>query len=426
MADGYQRLAVTITLESPLALGERKPGGQGTHVLDYLPGGRLRGAVAEVLLDEGASDLGALFDGPGAAIFRDARPAASFRDAGQGAFDVPSDLLPATAMSCKRHPGFRGAAARPAAVDARPHGVYDTLLDRAFLETLNPAGLLYRPRCAERGCEDWATCFRGYYAARGVGGAATYARADVPGRLLARVALDRRRRVAADELLYTVPVLGEFADDGEDAPRPTVFHGEVLVPDDANGARVAAALERVDHLGGGGSRGLGAVRISTAPAPPAEPLAARLERFRGAVARRREQYARLAPLSAASLDGAYFSVDLRADALLRRAGWEPTTVLDAALLQAATGVDDPSLTLVRAYAEPDWRGGWQAAWGLPRPTELVARRGSCYLFRTANAAAWPAALEALEASGVGTRAAEGYGEVRVCDPFHLVLREHAV
>jgi CRISPR-associated protein Csx10 len=426
MTDGYQRLAVTITLESPLALGERKPGGQATHVLDYLPGARLRGAVAEALLDEGADDLGALFDSPGAAIFRDARPAAVFRDGGQGTSDAPADVLPATAMSCRRHPGFRGVPTRQAAAGERPHGVYDTLLDRAFLETLNPAGLLYRPRCAERSCEAWAAPFRGYYAARGVGGAASYARAHVPGRLLARVALDRHRRVAADELLYTVPVLGELADDGEEPPRPTVFHGEVLVPDDANGARVAAALERVDHLGGGGSRGLGAVRITTAPAPAPDPLDARLDRFRGAVARRREQYARLAPLSAASLDGAYFSIDLRADALLRRQGWEPTTLLDAELLRAATGVDDPSLTLVRAYAEPDWRGGWQAAWGLPRPTELVARRGSCYLFRTANAAAWTAALEALEATGVGARTTEGYGEVRVCDPFHLVLREHAV
>ena len=101
-------------------------------------------------------------------------------------------------------------------------------------------------------------------------------------------------------------------------------------------------------------------------------------------------------------------------------------MLDVDLLRAATGVGDTSLTLVRAYAEPAWRGGWQAAWGLPRPTELVARRGSCYLFRTANLPTWTEALTALEERGVGARTAEGYGEVRVCDPFHLVLRERAV
>jgi len=182
----------------------------------------------------------------------------------------------------------------------------------------------------------------------------------------------------------------------------------------------------VERLGGGSSRGLGAVQVAVAEAPAPEPVAERLEGFARALAVRRGQYARLAPQSAASLEGSYFSIDLRSDALLRQRGWEPTTVLDAELLRAATGVADPSLTLVRAYAEPDWRGGWQAAWGLSRPTELVARRGSCYLFRTASLAAWTDALETLETSGIGARTAEGYGEVRVCDRFHLVLRERAV
>jgi CRISPR-associated protein Csx10 len=168
------------------------------------------------------------------------------------------------------------------------------------------------------------------------------------------------------------------------------------------------------------------VAVTVADAAPPPPLTERLEVFARAVSVRRGQYARLAPLSAASLEGSYFSVDLRSDALLRRGGWEPTTVLDADLLRAAAGVADPSLTLVRAYAEPGWLGGWNAAWGLPRPTELVARRGSCFLFRTADLGGWTAALETLELQGVGQRTAEGHGRIRVCDAFHLVLREQAV
>src|SRR5581483_9312878 len=356
MASSYSHLAVTITLESPLALGERKPGGQAVAPLDYLPGGRLRGALAELLLDEGP---GPEHSGPGPAgatgdlfarLFAGDRPAI-FRDALPGASRVVSELLPATAVSCKRHAGFRSAPGRGVR-----HGVFDTLLDRAFLETLKPAGLLYRPRCAQRDCPEWAERFAGYYGVRAAGITRSFFTVDVPRRLLARVALDRRRRVAADELLYTVPVLSEGTpnEEDEETSRPTVLHGAVLIPNGVSVAPVAEALARVDHLGGGGSRGLGAVRIETAPArEPDMSLAARLERFRGAVARRREQYARLAPLSVASLEGAYFSIDLRSDALLRRRGWQPTTVLDADLLRAATGVDDPSLALVRAYAEPD-------------------------------------------------------------------------
>jgi CRISPR-associated Csx10 family RAMP protein len=130
------------------------------------------------------------------------------------------------------------------------------------------------------------------------------------------------------------------------------------------------------------------VRVAVSEASVPDPLAPRLEHFARALSVRRAQYARLAPLSAASLEGTFFSVGLRSDALLRRHGWEPTVVLDADLLRQAAGVADPSLTLIRAYAEPGWRGGWHAAWGLPRPPELVARRGSSFLFRTGNLSAW--------------------------------------
>jgi CRISPR-associated protein Csx10 len=265
-----------------------------------------------------------------------------------------------------------------------------------------------------------------YYGRGASAGARSYVAAHVPTRLLARAGVDRRTRTTAPDLAYTVPVVVEAAADGRGGLRATAFRGDVLLPDDDHGALLTAALQRVDHLGGGGSRGLGAVRVAVAEAPPPQPLAERLEVFARAVSVRRGQYARLAPLSAASLEGSYFTIDLRADALLRRSAWEPVAVLDADLLRAATGVSDPSLALVRASAAPAWRGGWNAAWGLPRPTELVAHRGSCYLFRTADIVAWTAALEALERHGIGQRTAEGYGQLRVCDPFHLVLREQAV
>jgi CRISPR-associated protein Csx10 len=421
----WKRLAVTITLESPLGLGERKPSGQSADGLDYVPGARLRGAVAEVLRADGAcppshraadghchaSDcpLHTLFGGPAPAIFADCLPA----DA--------TDVLPATAMSCQHAPGFR---TQPG--PERGHGVFDTLVDRAFWEILQPAGLLYAPRCPEPECRARVARYAGCYGRGASAGARTYFAAHVPTRVLGRAGVDRRTRTTAAALSYTVPVVAEAVADGRGAPRPTAFRGEVLVADNANGALLAEALPRVERLGGGGSRGLGAVRVAVAEGASPQPLAERLDVFARAVSVRRSQYARLAPLSATSLEGSYFSVDLRSDALLRRGGWEPTTVLDADLLRAAAGVADPSLTLVRAYAEAGWRAGWNAAWELPRPTELVAQRGSSYLFRTTDLGAWTAALEALERQGIGQRTAEGYGRIRICDSFHLVLRDQAV
>src|SRR3712207_2747175 len=63
VTDEQQRLVVTITLEGPLAASERRPDGQPV-ALDYLPGARLRGAVAALLLDEGVCPP-AHRDGPG-------------------------------------------------------------------------------------------------------------------------------------------------------------------------------------------------------------------------------------------------------------------------------------------------------------------------------------------------------------------------
>ena len=423
-----KRLAVTVTLTSSLALGRYDLRAQETAGDACLPGARLRGAAAQVLLADGACPaghrdgprhvgpadcpFGTLFEGEAPALFRDCLPARA------------TDVLPATAMSCGHSPGFRTQRG-----PERGHGVFDTLIDRAFWETLRPGGLLYLPRCPRPECGARVEPCRSFYGRRAAAGTRSYFQSRVASRVLLRAAVDRARRVADPGTAHAVPVVAEaYRDDGEGPGglQPTTFHGEVIVLDGENAALLADALRRVDHLGGGTSRGLGAVRVEVEDGAPESPLAGRLENFARGVSVRRSQYARLAPLSSASLEGAYFTIDLRSDALLRRHGWEPTVVLHADLLQSATGVGDPSLSLVRAYAEPGWRGGWHEAWGLPRPVELVARRGSCYLFRTNDLGAWTGALEALEWTGLGARTSEGYGDVRVCDPFHLVLREQAV
>ncbi|MBX5490437.1 MAG: CRISPR-associated RAMP protein Csx10 [Chloroflexi bacterium] len=415
MAAELVRLGVTITLESPLAVVERRPAEQ-PEGLDFLPGARLRGALAEWLRTPDATKallteraLHELLDGPDAPRFLDAWPATA------------TEPLPATAASCGDVPGF--------ATGRAGHGVFDTLIDRACWEILSPAGLLYQPRCPQAECDALAAPYSGSYSVRAVGGRLVYARGEAPRRRLAGAAVDPHRATADQSAVYTVPVLSEAGPDPFEPAsswRATVLHGEVVVRRAEHEALLRAALPRIRQLGGGRSRGLGQVRIEVTTAPAGEPLSARLERFRVAFVRRRMQYAKLAPQSAAALEGGYFSLDLRSDTLLRGDGWTSSVVLDAPTLQAALNVDDPSLALVRAYAAPAWRSGWHGGWALPRPPELGARRGSCFLFRTADLARWETALARLEAHGLGVRTTEGFGDVRVCDPFHLILREQAV
>jgi CRISPR-associated protein Csx10 len=118
-----------------------------------------------------------------------------------------------------------------------------------------------------------------------------------------------------------------------------------------------------------------------------------------------------------------FTINLRSDAILKEHGWLPTTVLTAEMLRAATGVADPSLCLLRSYTSYDYRGGWNAGQRLPKDTELVTRLGSLFVFQTEDLTPWYAPLADLEVRGIGERAAEGFGEVRVCDNFHIAGRK---
>jgi CRISPR-associated protein Csx10 len=110
---------VIITARGPLAFPTRKPGAQFAQSFPYLPGSALWGA------------LGMRRQQTVEARFSHALPAR--------ADDAWVRLLPATAMSCKRHGGFR----------AEHHGVFDTLIDRVCWEELRPAAFTYDPHCPD-------------------------------------------------------------------------------------------------------------------------------------------------------------------------------------------------------------------------------------------------------------------------------------
>ena len=424
-----KRLSVEITLLSPLALATRRARRLAASLQStsraLASAARSRGIAGIRHLSAGppwteghcadaTCEFSALFAGPTAVRFLDALPLEA------------TDLLPATAVSCIRWPGFRSRAAGGSAGDpSATHGVYDTLLDRACWEILAPAGLLYVPRCAHPGCGRDVERYRGYYARRAVGGSQTYVAARPPAGLLARAAVDRDRRVAHAAGIHTVGVLYEAYRDG-DAVRPTTFRSEVLVPDDARAASVADLLQRIDSLGGGRSRGLGAVHIAVRELPAPEPLGDRLERFSRAWSLRKTQYARLAPLSAASLEGAYFAIDLRSDAILRRDDWLPTMRLDAGTCCGPPRASTIRPFLVRAYttrlalAAGRRRGG---ARGQSRPLSAAAAPTCIARPRWRPGLAHSRRSRRRGSANVRPRAT---ARSRVCDPFHLLLRERAV
>jgi CRISPR-associated protein Csx10 len=60
---------------------------------------------------------------------------------------------------------------------------------------------------------------------------------------------------------------------------------------------------------------------------------------------------------------------------------------------------------------------WHVGWGLPRPSLVALQAGSCMVFSVAKGSLDPNRLAQLEASGIGERTAEGYGQVRFNHPL---------
>ena len=96
------------------------------------------------------------------------------------------------------------------------------------------------------------------------------------------------------------------------------------------------------------------------------------------------------------------------------------------MLLELANIEDSSLKLEVAYSSYDYLSGWNSAWGLMKDIELITEKGGVYLFSTEHPQAWLQALVKLENHGVGSRTTEGFGQILVCNEFHLVLREASV
>jgi CRISPR-associated protein Csx10 len=179
---------VVISAEGPLIFPSRKPDTQFSQSLGYVPGIAIWGA------------LGARMQATPQARFANALPA---REA-----DAWVRVLPATAMSCKRRPGFLAPGG-----DHPPHGVFDTLIDRVCWEQLRPAAFTYDPHCPV--CLARADTYAGFYAPHATGGA-RFQRRAVAQRVLTRVAIDRRRGTAAEGQLYSPLAIAEVTAHGEE------------------------------------------------------------------------------------------------------------------------------------------------------------------------------------------------------------------
>lgn len=436
------RIDLEIKARSPLAIGKQKPGGSVSEADDYISGSVIRGAIAAQILQQAGyssgdfstngGDFQNLFLGDRPAIFQNAYLAtATTKDKNDPdktiILTLPDvQVLPATALSSKNNSGFKVELKKDG--EYKNNGVFDTLIDRFCAEAY---GHLYDPNCPKDG--ERVDAYAGFYGKIKEKGEDKYYKPSVDKRLLTRVGINRRRAVSEEQILYSIEVMNESKTKQSE---PTIYRSSIYIEDN----NLALNLQQFIlnnyqqfRLGGSTSRGLGKTEINATLAEQTKSdLKQRVNKFNEKLTKRWQDWQIFGkPQEYITNNRKFFTINLQSDAILTDQ-WRRTTVISETMLKQFTGIADNSLKLHVAYSSYDYRSGWNAAWGLMKDVELVTNRGGVYLFsvevkvKSDRFAEWLEALELLEISGVGDRTSEGFGQVQVCNDFHLVLREEAV
>jgi len=404
-----KRYRVEAELASPLVI-RRERQSQRSEGAQSITGTLLRGAFAQAWLQRhGAPD--ASFT----RLFLDEH-ACRF-----GPLDPAVRVIPRTAFSCKRVPGFR---------EDGKHGVVDQLVP--LLRSRLGQTSAEPERC--RVCGQDLKAFSGFWQLKS-NGEPTEPKGLWRRTVAVHVGIDRLTHTAAERILFTLPVLEPKAQDSKETPdagEKSRLHGWIAAADDVLPAlqELLRDQEQILRIGHARTRGYGRVRVTIGEELSAAPV--------DWAAWSREILQRAAPQLAA--EGRYFLFTLSlptgailVDDLLRYtldpAGmvpWLPPLPPPEPTLQT---FDLPGkefaggrLWCVMAVAHHERLRGWNAAHGLPRQDEWLVTRGSVYVYLyegdNDGQAELHAKLRQLEADGLGARRNEGYGQVLICDDFH--------
>jgi len=369
----------------------------------HIPGSALRGALAEVFINQYSlkpgpgSEFNRLFEGAEAIRFEPAYPATALK------WGYP---FPLTARQCKAHGGFPKLDT-PQAERERYHGAFDVLVSQVVFEEQLGSGsvpFIEKPLCPH--CWGSVEPVAGVYTwdeDEGHPGVAS----DVRLVRHTHTAINRARSVAEDGMLFTV----ETMEPG------TLLRGQVWVePDQVE--RVRGALSTIKRLGRGITRGRGRVMVDPLPQESNDGTLARIKALNELIQKERALYARLAGEAVPPPDGVYFTLDLLSPAVF---GGGVAATLEPEGLNLSFEVN-----LVRRFVASEVVGGWWNAARLPHPTALAVKEGSIFLYKApsgVNLEGLSRELETLRAEGVGHLRERGYGAVLPCAPFHLWTAE---
>lgn len=431
-----QYFSLNLETISPLAIrSDHAPTGAGSA--DYISGTALAGSLAAVYRlynQQDSKQFEQLFLS-GQVYYPDLYPATSASEEMLKALNAPVYALPKTAQSCKRFSGFVPLDDEKDVEKDDRHGVRDTLLDWAAFELGNKAldagqaievNSLLKPLqehkyCSYPDCRRPMDHFEGFY--RRIGDK-NLAKAEVEKRkrLQTHTGINRDTGTVQEGILYNRSVFQEH----------TRFWGLLKLPDSLV-TPLQTFIEEVGltglvRVGTGRTRGMGKVSLSMEPLQAGQHT---IGTFRDNLIAFDDKLKQVAQhwFPAEKYDLAlkpfYFAVTLHSplilrDFLLRYAGTLDTQTL-AALLGPSVGIPSDTFDLLYQSASTRRVTGWNELWGTPRMNELAIDTGSVFLFSSALELHDQLcdALFKLEEEGAGERRAEGFGRLRISDPFHM-------
>jgi len=388
---------ITAKLLGPLIIQKGRQS-NAPETLSYLPGSTLSGAVAAKYLRYGGTPdseaFRALFlENP--VSFPNLLPVCD--PAG------PSRVLPLTAMTCKRFPGF---------LCENGHGVKDHLVISSIGRMLKRPPEEDFSLCAfndqEESCASYAEQLSGYW-----NGDLDRPQTHTVDILYRRhTGIDRTTGTVAPTVFYTTQAIADFRRDGwgYDGATKTpdisqqYLSGDLYL-DDGQYSLLRSLLEGAPiFCGADRGRGYGELEVTISEVK--EPSFDLSQWDQGFHAR----YTRIAGTEPEK--GIYFSLKLESHAVFVDNFLRPTFEVSFPC---------PGVEQVVKIAQGRVLRGWQALWRLPKPDDVALSMGSVFLFRYTgdDREGLEHSLQQIIREGIGLRREEGCGRVSVCDPFHL-------
>lgn len=373
-----KRIRILARALSPIVINDARQSANNVS-LDHIPGSTLRGAMAAAYLRRGGlpdDDIFQTLFGENPLSFPSLLPVS--------ADDDRPSFMPATAVSCKRHPGF---------LTEGRHGVLDTL---APIARSRLSGELVPMEIWNCTCGNELKPFSGVWNADH----AAPQRSATSQSFNRFTGIDRLTGTVAQSIFYTSRSMDDVAVDDNGVERRQAFAGFTYASDAAITALRETAAGAL-FVGADRTRGFGEIELEIGEESDPRPLdlAGWDAAFRERLGRDKES-------------GVYFTIKLASPAIIVDRFLRPSSNLEFGIPGAG-----PVMRVVKGVT----LRGWQSCWGLPRSDDTGLAAAGVFLFRYEgnDLAALAERLELLRREGIGVRREEGYGMIEINDQLHI-------